>query len=134
MKMEKDKSGLWQKEIQNEANDILKPTLRRIIKSYGPYLTHIRDLQDQTDIGIDYQVEIVNMESVESIITFSLQSKGYEDEDGIKPNKIGAGAGIKCSIFSLQRRQKSVVTYHAIKASIISIFESRLREKYLAKI
>src|SRR5690349_15014707 len=100
--MGKDKTGFKQKEVQDEANDMLEPKLRKVIKSNGRYLAYIRDLQDQKDIGIDYQVEIVNKKSAESIITFSLQSKGQEKKGGIQPKKNGAGAG-KIS-FSLEKR------------------------------
>lgn len=80
------------KEIQDEASDLIRSVARRIRETLPDLYWSIRGEEDQKDLGIDMQCELVERFTHETVFIFKLQNKGSERQ--LEPLKSTANKGL----------------------------------------
>lgn len=80
------------KEIQDEAGDLVRTVARSIRETLPDIYWSIRGEEDQKDLGIDMQCELVDRFTHDTIFLFKLQNKGSEKQ--LKPLKTTANKGL----------------------------------------
>jgi hypothetical protein len=125
-----EKDTFKQKKINDKGNRILEDLIQECTNQYGNFHAIPRDLQDQNDEGIDYQIEILTGDSRQSIITFSIQNKSEDpdEENGIQPNVKGDGIG-KIS-YSIEIKHIWKFRDHKPEAVIITLVDIKEKVVY----